>query len=240
MKELTRRQSEMLTHLVRLYASEQQPVHYLDLAPAMRVRRTSAYEMVQTLEKAGWVQTERFRPEETRGPGRSMLYVLPTSKAIRYVEDQEQKPASSADEEWQALNDLVLAQPAPAPAGGVQAYQDLLDELVDSLPKRESPMAFVGQTGAALLVALRTRLQEDEPQHYGQVLKKQDTSSPSGLCAMLGIALGGLVGKEGGRPVGETLAPYMKELEALVLMLGAAHLQLLSGFLGRVVSLLYV
>lgn len=239
MKALTRRQAEMLAQLVRLYTHEQRPVHYLDLAPRMGVRRTSAYEMVQTLEKGGWVQTVRFKPEDARGPGRSMLYVVPTPKAIQYAEHQGRRPTDPPDKEWQELNELILGQVATEPSAETTNYQDLLEKLVEGLPKTESAVAFVAKTSAALLVALRTRLQEDEPKHYGQVLRKQDTSSPSGLCAMLGIALGGLVGKEGGRSLGEALAPYMRELEALVLLLGAAHLQLLSGFLSRVLGLLY-
>ncbi|MGC9125677.1 MAG: hypothetical protein ACP5GW_06115 [Caldisericaceae bacterium] len=79
---LTRRQKEFLEALVGIYEKDRKPVSYKDVAYAMGVSKWTAYDIIQELNRKGFLKLEyKLNP----GPGRSEVLFVPKDSAIEHL-----------------------------------------------------------------------------------------------------------------------------------------------------------
>ncbi|MBU1291107.1 Rrf2 family transcriptional regulator, partial [bacterium] len=87
---ITERQKEFLKTLIDLYQQKSSPIHYSEVAQKMGVSKWTAYDMLQLLQKEGFLEVEYIIPEPDSYKwsklGRSTITFYPTKKgyAISY------------------------------------------------------------------------------------------------------------------------------------------------------------
>ncbi len=143
--KLSPRQRTFLTRLLDLSLEAQAPVHYADVAQALKVKPVTAYEMLRLLEDKGLVYSEAVRPQGHKG--RSVMVFAPTDKATSMLADLTGEALS--EQEWEEAKADILST-----LENRTNYRDLLDELVLRIPERKSPSLFVADMITAIILAL--------------------------------------------------------------------------------------
>ncbi|QSZ27799.1 hypothetical protein ACETAC_02585 [Aceticella autotrophica] len=82
---LTKRKLEFLKILIKLYEKNNNPVHYMDVAEAIGVSKWTAYDILNELEKLGYVQREYYVSAE-KTQGRSLLMYVPDKSAYDFFD----------------------------------------------------------------------------------------------------------------------------------------------------------
>ncbi len=183
---LTNRQRTFLEKLLDVYHSHrQESIHYTDLARALGVANSTAYEVLKSLELKGYVCSEYRLAGDRVGPGRSMVLFRPSMKALRRFrrllgEDARRK-------EWEFVKARVLER---------LSTEDLLDDdlvadLIETVPESDDPLSYCGSVLAASLVAIRTQLW-NRLQESGIMrgMDDDETQSLDTLDLLPGVALG--------------------------------------------------
>ncbi len=185
--QLTSRQRVFLEKLFDVYyGHRQQPIHYTDVARALGVANSTAYEVLKTLEQKGYVSSEYRLADNHAGPGRSIVLFRPTIRALRRFRHLLGEDARR--QEWQFVKEKVLQQLA---AENLPDDQQLLNDLVDAISESEDPLFYCGRVMAASLVSIRSQLWS-RIQEFGifKDMASEDTASLDTLGLLPGFALG--------------------------------------------------
>lgn len=184
---LTVRQRAFLDKLFDVYyAHREQPIHYTELANALGVANSTAYEVLKSLELKGYVSSEYHLADNHTGPGRSMVLFRPTMKALRRFrhllgEDARHK-------EWDFVKARLLerlaAQASPDDA-------NLLADLLAAIPESDDPLSYCGRVLAASMVSIRSQLwiRIQESGLFKDMINEDNLSSDA-LDLLPGFALG--------------------------------------------------
>jgi DNA-binding MarR family transcriptional regulator len=161
--KLTRRQQQFLSQFLDFYHEVEQPIHYPDLAERLGIGKITAYEMLRLLEERGLVKAEYYLPPGNRGPGRSTVHFIPTSKARQLLTELS---GGSSDE----------------------GYEDLLSDLFVRIPDQSSPLIYSTEMITAILLALETLRGTAEAGELTKRLKRIGLPGEIGLSALGGIS----------------------------------------------------
>lgn len=175
---LTGRQREFLSAFLDLYHQAQEPLHYSQIAKKTGISAITAYDMLRILEKRGLVRSEYTQHEARRG--RTSIVFLPTDEAQRIVTTLTGEVKEFHD--WEIVREHVLTTIATQQAAG---YDDLVQELLDRLPTVHTPMLFITELMAAVIISLQLS-------HGDLVEKLRAAGFPkeTGLSALEGLAVG--------------------------------------------------
>ncbi|HXK70043.1 MAG TPA: hypothetical protein PK455_01905 [Caldisericia bacterium] len=78
-KKLTNRQIECMKALISIYNTKNEPIHYSDLAPILKISKWSTYDLLKTLERKGLVKPV-YKELDTKRPtkkGRRAVFFVP-------------------------------------------------------------------------------------------------------------------------------------------------------------------
>jgi hypothetical protein len=183
--KLSHRQQEVLNKLLDLYYEGGEPIHYTTLAKHLGVGGVSAYEMLRLLEKHGLVEAEYLRPEESSGPGRSMVVFRPTLSAARRLRLLAGKDIRG-QEEWKEVKARILQQ--------IQNYHDkdykaLMDELLEHVHDQPGSLPHLAGIATAILVNLKFLDAKEEVVNLKRALSKKELSGVASLSALIGLGL---------------------------------------------------
>lgn len=149
--QLTRRQCSFLEKLFDVYYSHcRQPVHYSDLAHALGVSNSTAYQVLRSLEQQGYISSEYRLADHHAGPGRSMVLFRPTIKALRRFRNLLGEDVRHKD--WDVVKKAVLERLA---VEGLPDGERLLTDLLGAIGEDEDPLTYCGHVLAASLVSIR-------------------------------------------------------------------------------------
>ncbi len=83
-KKLTNRQIECLELLTNIYNSKNEPIHYTELAPLLKVSKWSTYDMLKTLERKRLVKPVYKELNECKPgkKGRRAVFFIPQEKSF--------------------------------------------------------------------------------------------------------------------------------------------------------------
>lgn len=145
--KLSSRQRDFLSRLLDLYREAEHAVHYTDVAQALDVSPVTAYEMLRLLEEKELARSEMVRPEGHRG--RSIVVFFPTQKAMALL--AQWGGGALNEREWeQAKADILEA----LEKGKATDYQDLLNQLLQRIPERQSPLLFAADIITVIILLL--------------------------------------------------------------------------------------
>lgn len=185
---LTGRQREFLTRLVSMCSRATRPPHYSVLARSLRVSKWSAYDMLRTLERKGLVSRDYSR---SRAGGRSSILFRPTKQGRDLV--QAASRGEAEDHEWRRAKGRILSA---LRAMGPKGHRRLVADLIRSIPRRASPLAYCAEIAAAWLLAARdstllARLKRFVPAYHSR-LQALDASSQNALLRFFADVVSGV------------------------------------------------
>lgn len=142
---MTPRQEQFL-HALAEICRHREAAHYSDVARHLRVSKWTAYDMMQRLEAAGYV--ERLYEVDPAAGGRSRILFRPVQAASPQAAGDGPAPA-----EWQALRPWLVQQ---AQRARDQGDSPVLQDLQEALRPTLSPAAFCAVFTTCLLVTLKS------------------------------------------------------------------------------------
>lgn len=182
--QLTGRQKAFLEKVLDVYYHTHEPIHYTELAGALGVANTTAYEMLKLLESKGYLASEYRLADGYAGRGRSIVVFRPTLKALRMVRQLIGEDARHRD--LQFIRDRVIERIQ----GGSFPDDELLAELLLATPEDNDPASFCAQVIAASLLSLPRQLSN----HLKELSMFQDSGTEEAniesLDLLPGFALG--------------------------------------------------
>lgn len=175
---LTGRQKAFFGAFLDLYHQSQEPLHYTQIAEKLGVSAITAYDMLRILEKRGLVHSQYMQQEAKRG--RTSIVFVPTEEAQRIVTTLTGEIKEYHD--WEQVREHVLTKLA---TNQTDEYHDLVEELLDRLPAVNTPMLFITEMVAAVIISLQLS-------HSDLVDKLRAAGFPkeTGLSALEGLAVG--------------------------------------------------
>ncbi|MGC9522481.1 MAG: hypothetical protein ACP5HG_11450 [Anaerolineae bacterium] len=144
--KLSSRQRDFLSRLLDLYREAEHAVHYTDVAQALDVSPVTAYEMLRLLEEKELARSEMVRPEGHRG--RSIVVFFPTQEAMALL---AQWGGALSEQEWEQAEADILEALEKEKATD---YQDLLNQLLQRIPERKSPLLFAADIITVIILLL--------------------------------------------------------------------------------------
>ena len=182
--QLTRRQMQFLSQFLDFYQRMEEPVHYSALAQHLGLGRITAYEMLRLLENRGLVRAEyHLPPASDRGPGRSEVFFLPTERAHRLLGVRADETQNN--EKWEAAKAKILKEISEGKTG---RYESLIEDLLMRIPEQHSPMVFMTEMIAAIILSLSTIESTALGKKLIDQLKKVGIAGEIGLITLAGIS----------------------------------------------------
>jgi DNA-binding MarR family transcriptional regulator len=210
--KLTRRQESFIRKLLDLYHEAEGPIHYSDLAEHIGVSKITAYDMLRTLEKKGYITSHYQLEDEKTGPGRSKVVFSPSELAHSML-TQMAGPLEDAD--WEKVKERVIAHLSP----GVVPDAELRRELFDRILEEENENI---RYCLEVMTILAFRMKETEQYHFfmetlPQILPGYEASNRSSLIMIGGFTLGLLADESAKDQVwGQELIDHVKQVQRLV------------------------
>ncbi len=222
---VTRRRMEFLAKIKQLYEKNNLPVHYVRVAELLRVSKWSAYEMLKTLEKEGFLASEYAVNQQGKFPGRSMVLFSPT----RLVDElffgaghEERVPFK----EWRQVKERLLFLCAELKNTG---SKQITDQLLAEMPSNEHPLVFGAYT-IALLTAYLQNLGEKSVGLVERVVLKA-TKAEMGLVMFAGTVMGSMLKTAGQFSLVSQLAGYVVRFQRHLAEFSQLEKTLLMEFL---------
>lgn len=98
-KKLTNRQIECLEVLTNIYLNKNEPIHYTELAPLLKVSKWSTYDMLKLLEKKNLIKPvyKEFDEDKSSKKGRRAVFFVPSMPLIN-LDNKKFKSGKKKDE----------------------------------------------------------------------------------------------------------------------------------------------
>lgn len=183
-KSLTPRQQEFLRQFLAVYQELGEAVHYTTLAERLGVGKVTAYEMLRLLEERGLARKEYQPNPEQHGPGRSPVAFAPTSLAVQLL--RRQPPESAELEDWRTLRDRLLQQLSECSRSN---YENLLHDLFSHLPDSRTPMNYVTELTAAMMLSVASIQEWPEVRALMENLRRIGLPGEISLSSLSGVSL---------------------------------------------------
>ena len=231
---LTFRQKSFLSRLLDLYREACQPLHYTEVAQSLGLGKSSAYDMLRLLEQRGLVTSEYVLPKESPSPGRSHVRFWPTAKAEETL-SQSVAEIEVDGEEWEQLRAWMLGRLQGGKGAG---HEGVLGEVMNMIPKAQSPLAVCAQIITVLLLSLKEAKYSLGPQSpLARVL--QSPATKLGMSLAAGLAAGMVQMDVASRRTFDRLHDHMKRYEMSLEALNAEKLEALRRYTQEVVMALH-
>jgi len=230
--KLTRRQQQFLSQFLDFYHEVEQPIHYPDLADRLGIGNVTAYEMLRLLEERGLVEAEYYLPPGIRGPGRSTVHFIPTSKASKLI--SELSGNSLEDENWEQVKKYILQQLRKGKAAG---YEDILSDLLIRIPDRKSPIIYSTEMITATLLALEGLRGTEQFDELVKHLQRIGLPGEIGLSALGGISAALCMAENANRRVSNFLLKHSGKYQTMISRLNAESRLHLVVFAREVVKI---
>lgn len=231
--KLTGRQKAFLSQFLDLYREAREPLHYTTVAEHLGVSKITAYDMLRLLDERGLVECEYVLRGKGRGAGRSSIVFRPTPKAHALFAELAGEAVDL--EEWEAAKARIL-KALEAGKGG--DYQDLLKEILDRLPERQSPLLYVAEMVTAVILSLQQLREDASASGLSDRLHSLGLPEEVGLNALGGLAVGLSFAERANRRLINLLLSHVDRYQELISRLSAENLRRLADFTGEVMRIL--
>lgn len=183
---VTRRQMDFLRIIKQVYEATSLPVHYARVAELLGISKWSAYEMLKTLERKGFLtsQYEVDQDQDKKYPGRARVLFVPT-QLVNLVLSGKTLQEMAPVREFHLLKERLMSfydkttKTTPA---------ELVEQMSAELPSAENPLVFCAYVIAILILQLQTLSKTSI-----SLLKKvalEVSEGKIGLAMFVGVAMG--------------------------------------------------
>jgi DNA-binding MarR family transcriptional regulator len=222
--QLTGRQRAFLGAFLDLYHQTQEALHYTQIAKKLGVSAITAYDMLRILEKRGLVRSEYMQHEAKRG--RTSIVFLPTDEAHQIVTSLKGKVNEPHD--WEQVREHVLKTLS---THQTEDYNELVQELLERLPICTTPMLFITEMIAAVIISLQLS-------HSDLIEKLRTAGFPheTGLSALEGLAVGLTFAERVNRSFLKVILVQNKRYAEMLASISGEHREGLTKFVDEVMG----
>ncbi|MEN6327183.1 MAG: hypothetical protein ABFD18_13400 [Syntrophomonas sp.] len=147
---ITRRRMDFLRTIKQLYEATNLPVHYIRVAQLLGISKWSAYEMLKTLEKEGFVARQYEVNQGEKHPGRAMVLFTPTRLLDMILSG---KSLEDSAREWQQTKEKLLSLCEDLKK---ENSKEIVKHLLAELPEIGNPMTFSAYVITLLIAQVHT------------------------------------------------------------------------------------
>ncbi len=222
---ITRRRLDFLQKIKQLYEATNLPVHYARVAELLGVSKWSAYEMLKTLEKEGFLASQYEVNQGEKFPGRARVLFAPTCLADAVLSGktlEEKVPIK----EWQQVKERLLSLCEELKKGNPR---ELLEQLLTELPGLERPLIFSAYMIALLIAQLQTLSAKSIGLVKNIVLGA--AKAETGLAMFAGTAMGSMLKTVTQFPMLSQIVSYLNRFQDNLAELNQSEQALLMDFL---------
>jgi len=225
---ITRRRLDFLEKIKQEYDYTGLPVHYVRVAELLGISKWSAYEMLKTLEKEGFIASQYEVNHGEKYPGRAMVLFVPTRQLDIALSG---KPVEEPLGEWCQIKERLLSFCEDVKKGH---SKEVVKELVAELAGIGNPMI----STAYVITILISQLQTLSDRSVGLIKKLvADTVSPeSGLAMFAGAIIGSMPKITSKVQPVSLLLNYLSGFQKNLALLNRAEQALLMEFLGNALA----
>ncbi|MBC7264149.1 MAG: hypothetical protein H5T64_07280 [Chloroflexi bacterium] len=229
--KLTGRQKVFLEQFLDIYRESPQPLHYSVVAERLGVSSITAYDMLRLLEERGLVISEYIVPGRGAGPGRSTIVFYPTERAVSMLAELAGEDWDR--EEWELVKQRILEAMRK---GRGSNYEELLNELLNRIPERKSPLIFCAEMITAVILNLH--LVKADLTQSGSLdgLAALGLPGDLGLSALAGLTFGLSLVERANRRFVSVLLSHTSRYQDTLSRLSASKKRLLVDFVQDVVK----
>jgi hypothetical protein len=231
--DLTGRRKQFLQKVTELYNKTRLPVHYATLAKALGVSKWTAYDMLNALEKQGYLTRDyETSPGET---GRSQVVFRPAENVIGASAAQSADASPDHDddklaEEWRSIKSKVVSLLNRLRQCSAN---EALRKAAEELPRDETRVAYCAHVVGLLLLYLNKLGGSG-----AAALKHMIRSAPTGemRLSMLAGVVTGTVLKTANHELSAKIADWAARCMSAVGELSERERGLLSEFLNEALA----
>lgn len=222
---ITRRRIDFLKKIKQLYEATNLPVHYARVAELLGVSKWSAYEMLKTLEKEGFLASQYEVNQGEKFPGRAMVLFAPTRLAdlVLSGKDLEEKAPLK---EWRQVKERLLSLYEELK---MTNPKELIEQLMAELPGLERPLIFSAYMIALLIAQLQTLSEKSLGLVKNVVLGAAKTET--GLAMFAGVAMGSMLKTATQFPLLSQIVSHLDRFQDNLAELNQSEQALLMDFL---------
>lgn len=226
---LTSRRLDFIKAVKELYDHTQLPVHYVRVAEILGISKWSAYEMLKSLEKDGWLSSQYEVNGGGKRPGRAMILFSPT-QLVGQLLNVAPAGVKATIQEWSDISDRLLGLLTDPE----QAADCSLEDLAAELCATDSPLYCCAYV-ATILIAQVQNLRETG---LGLIrpLVHETANTETGLAIFAGAATGILAGKAATEPAQAQLTGYLIDFQKNLTVLNPSEQGLLLEFLDQALA----
>jgi len=230
-RRLTGRQREFLQTILELYHQRGEPLHYASVAKALGVSNPTAYDMLRTLEKRGWLKSVYLLPSRREGAGRSLVLFAPTpqAEALLAPSGEDKLP-----DEWEPLESWLLSS---LRRGAKDDFAELGQKLSQALSHHQPPLFFAGLMTTALLATLKAATR-DGGEKLSTLLRHIGFPNEASLYALAGMAVGLSLNKSLGLCLDQSFLQGLKKYQQALAHLGDEGKRLLILLMDKALHIL--
>ncbi|MDN5347765.1 MAG: hypothetical protein PWP65_1329 [Clostridia bacterium] len=221
---LTKRRLQFLAGLKKIYEETSAPVHYISVAEKLKVSKWTAYDLLQELEKEGYLRREYVVGQE-KLPGRSMVMFVPTDNAYRVQEDAEEDKTFTS--EWLSVRKYLLSILPHLKAGETGPEVEKL--LAEMAIKKEHPLIWSAYTLTLLLISLKSL--GEKGLNMVKNLFKGAPGPEAGLILVAGTGLGTALQSSSSLPWQNQLTAFVGRLQEHITQITHKEKKMLADFL---------
>lgn len=181
---ITRRRLDFLRAVKQAYEANCLPVHYIEVAEKLNVSKWSAYDMLKTLEKEGFVKSHYEVNPAEKNRGRAMVRFIPTP-TLELALSGITADVGVSNREWYQTRQRLLALFDDPKLNLVNA---IWDQLLAELPNIKNPLTFCAYVIAIVVSQLQTL--GGTGLRYITSMAKGVLKGQIGLAMLVGAAVG--------------------------------------------------
>ncbi|QGP93098.1 hypothetical protein MGLY_24950 [Neomoorella glycerini] len=222
---ITRRRLDFLQKIKQLYEATNLPVHYARVAELLGVSKWSAYEMLKTLEKEGFLASQYEVNQGEKFPGRAMVLFAPTrlAEAVLSGKTLEEKVPVK---EWRQVKERLLSLCEELKKNNPR---ELIEQLMAELPGLERPLIFSAYMIAFLIAQLQTLSEKSLGLVKSMVMNA--TKAETGLAMFAGAAMGSMLKTAPQFPLLSQMTGHLARFQGNLAKLSQSEQALLMDFL---------
>ncbi|ADI02743.1 hypothetical protein [Syntrophothermus lipocalidus] len=149
---VTRRQMDFLRIIKQVYEATSLPVHYARVAELLGISKWSAYEMLKTLERKGFLTSQYEVDQEKKYPGRARVMFAPT-QLVNLVLSGKTLEDMAPVKEFQLLKERLMSFYDKTTKN---APEELVEQMRTELSSAENPLVFCAYVITILILQLQT------------------------------------------------------------------------------------
>jgi len=221
---------DFLKTIKQVYEATNLPVHYARVAEILKISKWSAYEMLKTLERKGFLTSQYEVDQEKKYPGRARVMFVPT-QLVNLVLREKNLENVVPVKEFQLLKERLMSVYDKTTK---IAPEKLVEQMRAELSNIENPLVFCAYVITILILQLQTLSKTSISLLKDVVLEVSE--GKIGLAMFVGVAIGSMTKTASQVQLLSHMADCLSGFQKNLAMLNRSEQVLLADFLSETLA----